>query len=358
MTAPAALRAESAPIRHPVADPPVPGAAAELAEGVLWLRLPLPMRLDHVNVYALADEDGGWTIVDTGFDTGRSRAIWQAVLDGPLAGRPLRRVLVTHHHPDHIGLAGWMQAVHGAELWTTRTAWLFARMLTLDEQPRPAPETLAFWRAAGMEPAMLARRARERPFNFADVVAPLPLGFRRIVEGQTLRAGGRNWLVRFGQGHAPDHATLWSHDDNLVLGGDQLLPGISPNLGVYATEPEADPVGDWLESCARLAVHARDDQLVLPGHKLPFTGLPLRLAQLIENHDGALARLRAHLDRPRTAAECFAPLYRRDIAEGEYGLALAEAVGHLNHLHRSGAVLRETGADGATLWRIAPGDCG
>ncbi len=344
--------ADPAPIRHPFGEPPAPGAAVELAEGVLWLRLPLPMRLDHVNVYALDDGDG-WTLVDTGLDTGKTRAIWQKALAGPLAGKPVRRVCVTHHHPDHIGLAGWFQATHGATLVTTRTAWLFARMLVLDEQPRPAPETLAFWRAAGMDAALLARRAGQRPFNFADVVAPLPLGFRRIAEGDRLRLAGRAWEVRLGGGHAPDHATLWSLDDNLVLGGDQLLPGISPNLGVYATEPEADPVADWIESCTRLAARARDDQLVLPGHKLPFTGLPLRLAQLVENHHAALRRLEADLSRPKTAAETFASLYGRAIGEDEYVLALAEAVAHLNHLHRAGRILREAGPGGAWLWQAA-----
>jgi len=339
-----------APIRHPFAEPPAPGEAVPVAEGVLWLRLPLPMRLDHVNAYALADEDG-WTLVDTGFDTPAARAAWEAALRGPLAGRPLRRVLVTHHHPDHIGLAGWFQTAHGAELRTTRTAWLFARMLTLDEQPRPSPETLAFWRAAGMDAAVLAERAGQRPFNFSDVVAPLPQGFRRIADGDVLRLGGRAWDVRFGHGHAPDHATLWSRDDPLVLGGDQLLPGISPNLGVYATEPEADPVAEWIASCTRLARHARDDQLVLPGHKLPFTGLPLRLSQLAGNHHAALARLHAHLDRPRTAAECFGPLFHREIGPAELVLALVEAVAHLNHLRARGLAERIMRGDGAWEWR-------
>ena len=348
------LRADPAPIRHPFAEAPAPGAAVEVAEGVLWLRMPLPMALDHVNAWALDDGDG-WTLVDTGFDTGKTRAAWEAALAGPLAGRPVRRVLVTHHHPDHIGLAGWFQSAHGAELWAPRTAWLFARMLTLDVQERPAPETLGFWRAAGMAPELLERRAGERPFNFADVVAPLPLGFRGISDNSLISLGGRRWDVRFGHGHAPDHATLWSRDDALVIGGDQLLPGISPNLGVYATEPAADPVGDWLESCARLARFARDDQLVLPGHKLPFTGLPMRLEQLAENHRGALARLIDHLDRPRTAAECFPPLFKREIGGAEYVLALVEAVAHLNHLHLRGRVERIARGDGAWLWQARPG---
>ena len=307
------------------------------------------MALDHVNCYALDDGDG-WTLLDTGFDSRKTRALWEAIIAGPLQGRPIRRLVVTHHHPDHIGLAGWFQSM-GAELVTTRTVWLFARMLTLDVQDRPRPETIAFWKAAGMDPALLARHAEERPFNFADVVAPMPLGFTRIAEGDRIRMGGRDWQVRIGHGHAPEQATFWSLSDNLILGGDQLLPGISPNLGVYATEPGADPVADWIASCESFQPHARPDHLVLPGHKLPFTGLPFRLTQMIDNHRGALDRLIDHLGQPRTAADCFAPLFKRTIGEAEYGLALVEAVAHLNHLHKAGRISRRPQTDGGDLWQ-------
>lgn len=337
-------------IRCPHEMPPEAGEFVEIADGILWFRLPLPMALDHVNVFALDDGDG-WSVVDTGLDTRKSRAIWESVLSGPLSGKPLRRVVVTHHHPDHIGLAGWFKSAYGAELVTTRTAWLFARMLALDVQDKPTEETIAYWRGAGMDAETLSKKLTERPFNFADIIAPLPLGFTRIAENDALIAGGRSWKVKTGSGHAPEHATLWSEDDDLVIGGDQLLPSISPNLGVYATEPEADPVAEWMESCRRFSSFADDDLLVLPGHKLPYRGLASRLDQLIENHDSALERLESFLSEPRTAADCFPTLFKRQIGDGEYGLALVESMAHCLHLWHSGRVTRERREDGAWLWQ-------
>ena len=338
-------------LRYPFEMTPPEGEVTEVFEGIFWARLPLPMALDHVNVY-IPDGDDGWTIVDTGFNSRRSRAIWQKLLEGPLAGKPVARVLVTHHHPDHVGLAGWFVSEHGAELLMSRTAWLMARMLTLDEQAVPPPETMAFWKSAGMSAEILAKRAKERPFNFADAVAPMPLGYTRVVGDSRLVLGGRGWLVLTVNGHAPEHLTLWSEDSQIVLAGDQIIPSISPNIGVYATEPEADPMAEWLESCERFQIYAHPGQLVLPGHKLPFVGTQTRLDQLIQNHHGALRRLEAFLVEPRTAAECFRTLFKRDIASGEYGLALVEAMAHCLHLWHAGRVTREMRADGAWLWQV------
>lgn len=339
------------PIRYPWDTPPDTGSAITVAEGILWLRLPLPMTLDHVNIYAL-DEGDHWTLVDCGIQSRKTMAIWDSLLAGPLRGKPVGRVLLTHHHPDHVGAAGWFMA-QGAELWASRTAWTLARMLILDVETEPSPAALAYWRAAGMDPAIYARRLTERPFNFADMAHPLPVGYRRLQQGDVIRAAGRTWDVHVGHGHAPEHLVFFSRDDALVLAGDQILPSISPNIGVHPSEPLADPLADWLESCARFATLVREDHLILGGHKLPFTGAPTRMRQLIDNHAGGLKRLVRHLDVPRTAVECFPPLFKRTIDAGTYGLAMVEAVAHLNHLLHLGHVTRDMGPDGAWRWRNA-----
>ncbi len=339
------------PIQYPWETPPENGTCIQVAEGVFWVRMPLPMALDHVNCYVLDDGDG-WTIVDTGVDSKLTRRLWLALLDTEFAKKPVKRVIGTHHHPDHIGLAGWFQSDHGAEFVATRTTWLFARMLTLDTQSRPTAETLTFWRSAGMDPEIYEKRANERPFNFSDIVTPMPLGFTRIKEGDVIEIGRRQWDIRIGNGHSPEHATFWSRDDNLVISGDQIIPSISSNLGVYATEPMADPVAEWLESCERFLPFATEKHLCLGGHKRPFTGLPTRLRQLIDNHHGALERLKKHLVKPQTAADCFLPLFKRNITEGEYGLALVEAIAHLNHLYLAGQVDRLKRDDGAWVYSL------
>ncbi len=324
---------------------PQPGEAIEVADRILWLRLPLPMALDHVNVYALDDGDG-WTLIDTGFQTGKTKAIWEETLAGALGAKPVKRVIATHHHPDHIGLAGWLQTEHGARVWATRTSWIMARMLQLDHQETTSDDQIDFVRKAGADEKTLKWYAEREPMNFSRVVAPLPPGYKRIREGDRIEMGGRTWRVFCGDGHAPEHATFWSTDGEIVIAGDQILPRISPNLGVYVTEPEADPVGEWLASCKKFQPFAREDHLILPGHNRPFTGLPKRLDQLIENHHGAVKRLAKFLTEPRSAVDCFDTIYKRRIGQGEFGLAMVEAIAHLNHMHATGEAERLLDADG------------
>ena len=343
---------KAAGLKYPHETPPEPHEAIEVAEGVLWLRVPMPTVLNHVNCYALDDGDG-WTIVDAGPHRAGTVEQWEALLAGPLKGKPVHRVLITHHHPDHVGMLGWFME-RGAEHWTSRTSYLLSRMLVLDVEPKASAQTIWYWRSAGMPEEMIEKRRSERPYNFADIVHPIPTGYMRLQEGETFVAGGRTWDVRMGNGHAPEHVTLWSRDDNLVIGGDQLLPTISPNVGVQPAEPQADPLGEWLEACERLSTHAREDHFVLPGHKLPYTGLPLRLENLIKNHHSALSRLARHIAEPRVVVDCFSPLFKREITEGIYHLAMIEAYAHLNHMMYQGTATRTERDDGAYLWQAVP----
>lgn len=341
--------AEAAGLRFPFPDAPSAGEATEVAPGVLWARIPLPMALDHVNVYALEDE-GGWCLVDTGMDTPPAREAWEALFAGPLAGRDVTRVLVTHFHPDHIGLAGWLCARTGVPLVTTRTSFLLAKALQLDPWTEPPADAVTFYKAAGYGEAEMAALHARAKYGFSMVCAPLPLGFRRLVEGSSVRIGARDWRVLVGHGHAPEHAVLHCLADGLVLAGDQVLPRITSNIGVYPTEPEGDPLGDWLDSCAALGVALPEEALVLPGHNEPFTGVRARLRALIKHHEEALDALECSLAEPRTALDCFDVLFDRPITDSLRGFAIVEAVAHLNRLCAAGRAVRET-ADGVHRYR-------
>lgn len=338
-------------LRYPFEDRiPEHGEAIEIADGILWLRFPLPMALDHVNVYAL-DDGPGWTIIDTGFSTSLTRKIWEQALAGPLVGKPVTRVIGTHHHPDHIGLAGWFQD-RGAAFWTTRMGFFYCRALQLDHHDTLSEYNIQHMRRAGAPAEVIEAAIARGPWNFSSVTDPLRPGFIRIKDDDIVEMGGRRWLVVTGDGHAPEHATFWCEDEDIVITGDQILPRISPNLGVYPTEPEADPVGEWLYSCEKLQPYANESHLALPGHNRPFTGVPKRLEQLIENHHGALKRLRRELTTPKSAVDCFNAIFKRPIKSGEFGLAMVEAIAHLNHMYAEGEVTRRLDPDGAYRFQL------
>ncbi len=335
-----------------VLEEAAPGAIAEAAPGVFRVVVPVPFPPGGVGVLALEDEIDGkavWTVVDTGLRSAESD--WRRLLDGPLAGRPVARVIATHHHPDHIGLAGWFQTEFGAALWTTRTAWLYARMLQLDKPASAYPEVELFHRRCGYDAEQIERAKVRAKTGFGLTVAPLPLGYRRIKEGDAIEIGARRWRVLIGHGHAPEHACLYSESDEILIAGDQILPRISPNIGVYPIEPEGDPLGEWLASSRDLAEALHDEALVLPGHGAPFYGARTRLAEIVAEHEEALDRLAADLETPRRVVDCFEAMYGRRIGASSEGLATIETLAHLNRLVAEGRAERRLEADGAYHWR-------
>ena len=333
---------------------PAEGELIELAPGVGWARLPVPGSLKHINVWALDDgepEAGGVALVDTGLNLPVAREAWEALFAGPLSGRAVTRIICTHFHPDHIGLAGWLCERFGVRLWMTRGEWLFARMLTIDVRDTPPAEAAAYQRAAGWSEERIAGEQAKGWGRFAAMVTPVPVSMVRIQDGERIRIGQRIWRVVTGNGHSPEHACLVDETGGLIIAGDQVLPRITSNVSLSLSEPEGDPLGDWLASIAKLKT-LDPDLFVLPSHGEPFTGLHTRLDALANGHHGRLDALHDHLAEPRRAVDCFRILFGRAIDDSVYGLATGEAMAHLRHLEVQGRAVREI-LDGVHWYRAA-----
>jgi glyoxylase-like metal-dependent hydrolase (beta-lactamase superfamily II) len=331
---------------YPLGEPPPAGVAREIAPGVQWVRMPLPFALKWINLWLLEDGDG-WTIVDTGVALEESREHWRAIFAAALKGKPVTRVICTHMHPDHIGLAGWICRKFGAELWMSRLEYVTGRMLVADTGREAPEEGVRFFRAAGWDEDALDSY-RVRFGGFGKAVSRLPDSFRRLSDGEVIEIGGKAWRVITGCGHSPEHACLWQEDAKLFISGDQVLPRISSNVSVFPTEPDADPLTDWINSCTKLRAAVPEDVLTLPAHNEPFLGLHQRLDSLIEGHERSLNRITQRLARePKRVVDLFVALFGRAIEGDVLGMATGETLAHLNCLIGRGLVRRVQGADGA-----------
>lgn len=335
------MRAE---LTYPFAGPPEHGKPMEVADGVYWLRMPLPFALSHINLWLL-ETDGGWTIVDTGVDGEESHDIWRAVFDDVTGGAPVDRVLVTHLHPDHAGCAGWLCRRLDAGLWMSREEYLLCRVLTADTG-RDAPSAgIDFYRAAGF-PENAMHRYEQMFGMFGRFVSELPESYTRMRDGDTIDIGGQRWEVIVGRGHSPEHACLFDAVRNVLISGDQLLPTISSNVSVFPTEPLANPLAEWLDSLHMLKTRVPDDVLVLPAHGRPFRGAQARLDQLIAEHAACLDELLVHCREPRRAVDVFPALFKRPIRDSNLIMATGESLAHLNYLIFQGVVEVEADDDG------------
>jgi glyoxylase-like metal-dependent hydrolase (beta-lactamase superfamily II) len=342
---------ESSALTYPLQASPLPGETVEIAPGVLWLRMPLTGSLNHINVWAL--EDGaGWTLVDTGMQTPETAGAWQQAFTGSLAGRPVTRVICTHMHPDHIGMAGWLSRRFDCPLWTTRLEYLTCRTLVADTGREAPPDAIRFYHAAGWDAEAL-EHYKTRFGGFGKMVYTLPDSYRRVVDGAELSIGARNWRAVVGRGHSPEHLCLYCPELRLLISGDQVLPRITSNVSVFPTEPEADPLTEWLDSLAEIKTRVPDDVLVLPSHNDPFHGLHARLGQLIGGHERTLLRLQQELAMPKRAMDVFGLLFRRRVVGDLLVLATGESVAHLNCLMRRGLVIREMDGAGVAWYRAA-----
>ncbi len=322
-------RSQAHGLVYPFDEIPKATEPIKVIDGVYWVRMALPYMLDHINLWLLEDGDG-WTLVDTCVDTPGARRDWEALFDGFMGGKPIKRVIVTHMHPDHVGLAGWLVNRFDAQFMMSRTDYLMCRAMAADTGREVPPEAIRFYRAAGFSEAGLTRYG-ERFGGFGENIHPLPQAYTRLEQGHELTIGGQRWRVEVGSGHAPEHVCLYCEDRNVLIAGDQVIPRISSNVSLFPTEPHANPLQDWLDSCARFIQALPENALVLPAHNEPFYGLHARLQALIDGHEQSLSRLISVCQTPRKAIDeqVFSTLFKRKVGRDVYFMAAGESLAHL-----------------------------
>lgn len=329
---------------------PEVGETMEVAPGIHWVRMPLPFSLKWINLWLIEDETG-WTVVDTGMPLDETKAAWRKIFAEKLGDKPVHRIIVTHMHPDHIGNAGWMRRKTQASFWISRLEYLMCRVLVADTG-REAPEAgLRFYREAGWSEDDI-ENYKSRFGGFGRGVSRLPDSYYRLEDGFEFEMARQTWRVIMGNGHSPEHACLYCPALNVLISGDQLLPRISSNVSVFPTEPDGNPLDDWIKSCEKLKANVPSDVLVLPAHNEPFTGAHQRLDALIRGHEVALKRLKQRLSQePRRVVDVFPAIFGRKIGQDVLSMATGEALAHLNYLIHSGEAVREIGEDGVALYK-------
>ena len=359
MTDPSADLLERA-LHYPLADrlPPL-GGAIEVAPGLKWLRMPMPFALDHINLWLLRDRvEGreGWAVIDCCVDRPNARAAWEHIFANTLDGLPILRVLVTHMHPDHVGLAHWLcerwsTPDFDCRLWMSAADYSAACYASTKAGPEFGEAMARYFASHGMTGPDALEQVRERRFYYRSLVPQVPSAYMRLIDGRDVTLGGDCWHCIAGHGHAPEHIALYSAARGILIAGDMVLPRISPNVSVYEMEPEGDPLALFLISLERYRALPADT-LVLPAHGKPFTGLHARLDQLRDHHQERLAEvLAAARQKPISAWDILPLLFHRKLDLHQTTFALGEAVAHLNNLWHAGQLTRARDASG--IWHYA-----
>jgi glyoxylase-like metal-dependent hydrolase (beta-lactamase superfamily II) len=328
---------------YPFPAPPGGGEALEVAPGVLWLRMPLPFALDHINLWLLADGDG-WTQIDTGYGNAVTRALWNSHFATTLGGRPIRRVIATHYHPDHLGNAAWLCERFGCTVAMPQAEYLTAHAITNEQSGYGVGAISTLFGAHGSSAEHVADLER-RGNQYRRGVPELPFSFLRIQAGDEISIGANRWRVIPGHGHSPEHASLFCESMNVCISGDMLLPRISTNVSVWPVEPDGDPLARFLDSLQAFS-DLPPDTLILPSHGLPFVGAHTRVEQLRAHHEARLGELVAAADKAQSAADFVPVLFRRKLDLQQRFFAMGEAIAHLNHLWHAGRLERRIADDG------------
>lgn len=333
------------PLRYPYQEPPAFGTTQELAPGVFWLQMPLPMSLKYINLYLIEDTDS-WTIVDTGIRGQETQQLWEEIFASQLGGKPVTRVICTHMHPDHTGQSGFVCEHWQAPLFMSYSEYYQARSMGNMMRDGGNWQMSEYFLRAGIEPEFLEQMRSNRS-NFAPEPEdrPLPPSFVRLTDGDTLEIGDNDWQVITGSGHSPEHVCLYSKALRIFISGDQILPIITSNVSVQPMEPFANPMVGWLESHERFKQLLPNDMLVLPAHNLPFYGAHERLQQLIDHHEDRMLILEENCVEPQRAVDLLPHLFARELEGHSRFMALGECIAHLHCLMTRSRIKRQLDGD-------------
>lgn len=335
---------------------PEAAKAIEVADGVFWIKMPLPFALDHINLWLLRDTingQQGWTVVDCGIDRPEVRAIWEDVFRDLLQDLPILRVIVTHMHPDHVGLAHWLCHRWQVPLWMSMTDYAMARLWTgaavKDTSATGSGPTgdgaARHFAAHGLVSTEAQDQIRARHDYYARLVPYMPRSFHRLIHGEAVSINNKKWQLIVGYGHAPEHMSLWSSELNVLISGDMVLPRISTNVSVFDFEPEANPLLLYLNSLKNYS-DLSEDTLVLPSHGRPFKGLHTRIKQQEVHHAERLQDVLSACSKPLSAFDLLPVLFKRKLDMHQLSFAMGEAIAHLHALYFEGKLVRTIGKDG------------
>lgn len=331
---------------------PATGCVQQVAPGVLWLRMGLPFALNHINLWLLEDEfeqEGGvvrgWTAIDCGISSAPTKEAWETIFIDCLQGLPIVRVLVTHCHPDHVGLADWLCQRWATPLWMSLGEYTSARIMSAGLPGADGMASLPHFERNGLVEPVMLDQMRNRKAYYSSLVPSVPHAFTRMQDGQSVKIGAHDWRVITGFGHAPEHVALYCAELNVLISGDMVLPRISTNVSVFALEPNANPVQQYLDSLAKFQ-DLPADALVLPSHGKPFRGLHTRITQLVEHHAARLAEVLDVCITPQSGADIVPLMFKRELDMHQYSFALGEALAHLHKLWLEGSLRRHLDDDG------------
>lgn len=316
------------------------GGVEQVAPGIWRITMPLPFALRWVNAYLLQG-DGEYCLIDAGLATPDAEAFMlQGLVAAGISPPQLSTMVLTHAHPDHIGLAGRFQQASGAPVFMLRMERQRMQGIWAAEDSQAVESVSTYYIKYGMPPEESALEKGAMAATRRLVTVPQQV--TSLEEGQQVRLAGELYEVIWTPGHADGHICLWRASDGVLIAGDHILPRISPNISLYPNS-RPNPLQDYLDSLKK--VRDLPARLVLPGHGFPLTGLAARADELAKHHQERIEETMQIVAEVQGASG--ASTYQ--VAEGLFAgrldslqnrrFAFAEALAHLEYLRFEGRLM-------------------